>query len=214
MATRTYQLKRRAEQQAETRQRIVEAVYALHGEVGPARTTITAIAERAGVERLTVYRHFPDEGALFTACSAHFRREVPLPDPAEWERREDPVDRLRAVLAAFYAYFRRGEAVLAQVTQDARRMPLLAETLAPWESYLTAVHDDLLARWAPEGRARARLSAVLRHALQFDTWRSLVRGEGEGKSALGDEDVVDLMTALSLVVVNRFTPSAPRGGLP
>ena len=84
MATRKYEKKRRAEQESETRRRIVQAVFELHGEIGPARTTIKAIAERAGVERLTVYRHFADEGAIFAACDAHFRSETPPPDPAEW----------------------------------------------------------------------------------------------------------------------------------
>src|ERR671929_225345 len=104
MATRKYELKRRAEQQAETRRRIVEAIVALHREVGPARTTIKAITERAGVERLTVYRHFADETAMFQACSAHFAAEVvPPPDPAEWEGVGDRAERLRAALLAFYA---------------------------------------------------------------------------------------------------------------
>src|ERR687886_2593455 len=102
MATRKYQQKRRAEQQAETRRRIVEAMVALHGEVGPARTTIKAIAERAGVERLTVYRHFADEGEIFAACSAHFQTEMPPPDPAAWAGVTDPAERLRAALLAFY----------------------------------------------------------------------------------------------------------------
>src|SRR4051812_13594626 len=106
--SRKYEQKRRAEQQAETRRRIVEAMVALHGEVGPARTTISAIAERAGVERLTVYRHFEDETAMFEACSAHFAAEVaPPPDPAAWADMPDPAERLRTALLAFYAYFRR-----------------------------------------------------------------------------------------------------------
>src|SRR5215218_5679232 len=98
MATRRYQKKRRAEQEAETRQRIVEAVFALHRECGPARTTISAIAERAGVERLTVYRHFKGEAELFAACSAHFRAEVPPPDPASWVTIREPAARVRSAL--------------------------------------------------------------------------------------------------------------------
>src|SRR5215210_6391266 len=94
-APRKYEQKRHAEQQAETRQRIVEAMVALHAEVGPARTTISAIAERAGVERLTVYRHFADETAMFQACSAHFATEVAWPDPAGWAGVADPAERLR-----------------------------------------------------------------------------------------------------------------------
>src|SRR5215210_4510913 len=99
-APRKYEQKRRAEQQAETRRRIVEAMVALHRELGPARTTITAIAERAGVERLTVYRHFADETAMFQACSAHFATKVAPPDPAEWAGVAEPAERLRAALLA------------------------------------------------------------------------------------------------------------------
>ncbi len=108
MATRRYQQKRRAEQQAETRQRIVEAMVDLHREVGPARTTISAIAERAGVERLTVYRHFPDERSMFEACTSHYATQVPGPDPAAWAGIEEPAERLRAALLAFYDYYRPG----------------------------------------------------------------------------------------------------------
>src|SRR5919112_1408359 len=104
MATRKYTQTRRAGQQSETRQRIIEAVAALHGEIGPARTTIKAIAERAGVERLTVYRHFADESAIFAACDAHFQAETPPPDPAEWAGITDATARLRAALFAFYSY--------------------------------------------------------------------------------------------------------------
>src|ERR687890_2415321 len=106
MATRRYEKKRRAEQQAETRQRIVEAMVALHREVGPARTTISAIGERGGVERLTVYRHFPDERSMFEACTTHYATEVPQPDPARWADIDDPAERLRAVLLNFYDYYR------------------------------------------------------------------------------------------------------------
>src|SRR3954469_20083307 len=82
--TRKYELKKRAERQAETRRRIVEATEELHRTVGPARTTISEIAERAGVQRLTVYNHFPEERELFAACSAHFMAEVPPPSPRDW----------------------------------------------------------------------------------------------------------------------------------
>src|ERR671929_1986201 len=117
MTTRTYQQTRRAQHQAETRRRIVEAMVALHQEVGPARTTISAIAERAGVERLTVYRHFPDERSMFEACTAHYATVVPQPDPARWESIEAPAERLRAALLEFYDYYRRAEQMLTHATR-------------------------------------------------------------------------------------------------
>src|SRR4051794_21865174 len=144
MATRKYQKKRRAEQQSETRRQIVEAVASLHGEIGPAQTTIKAIAERAGVERLTVYRHFADEGAIFAACDAHFKAETPPPDPAAWAGITDPAMRLRAALLAFYGYYRRGEDMIANAQRDAPQLPALAAVLAPARQFVGAVRDDLV----------------------------------------------------------------------
>ena len=201
MATRKYHQKRRAEQQAETRQRIVEALVALHREVGPARTTISAVAERAGVERLTVYRHFSDETAMFEACSAHFAREVAWPDPAGWAQVEEPSERLRAALLAFYDYYRRGEDMFVQVQRDAPLLPALVAVLSPWDVFMGEVRDGLLEGWGAKRAARARLAAVIAHALRFETWRSLARAE-----ALGDAEAADLMVALA-----RAARTAPAG---
>jgi AcrR family transcriptional regulator len=192
MATRKYEKKRRAEQESETRRRIVEAVYALHGEIGPARTTIKAIAERAGVERLTVYRHFADEGAIFAACDAHFRSETPPPDPAAWADIADPAERLRAALVAFYGFYRRGESMIAKAERDAADLPALAAVMAPRDRFIAAVREDLVTAWPAQDRARARLAAAIAHALRFDTWRSLARAEG-----LEDAEAADLMVDLA-----------------
>ena len=192
MATRTYQKKRRAEQQAETRQRIVEAMVGLHREVGPARTTISAIAERAGVERLTVYRHFPDETAMFQACTAHYATEVPGPDPAAWADIEEPAERLRAALLAFYDYYGRAEEMLVHAVRDAPQLPALAAALTPWEEFVGRVREELLEGWGAAGPARAGLTAAIAHAFKFETWRSLARAE-----KLGDAEVSDLMVSLA-----------------
>jgi len=192
MAARKYEKKRRAEQESETRRRIVEAVFALHGEIGPARTTIKAIAQRAGVERLTVYRHFADEGAIFAACDAHFRSETPPPDPAAWADIVDPAERLRAALVAFYGFYRRGENMIANAERDAVGLPALAVLMAPRDAILAAVREDLLAAWAVGDRARTRLAAAIAHALRFDTWRSLARVEG-----LEDAEAAELMVDLA-----------------
>jgi AcrR family transcriptional regulator len=202
--TRKYELRQRAERQAETRRRIVVAIVALHREVGPARTTISAIAERAGVERLTVYRHFADETSMFQACSAHFATEVAPPDPAAWAGVAEPAERLRAALLAFYDYYRRGEDMHAQVFRDAPLLPALAAVLAPWGALVDAVRDDLVEGWkAPRrGPSRACLAAAVAHALRFETWRSLARAEG-----LDDAEVADLMVTLA-----RAAAAAPPPG--
>ena len=196
MATRTYRQKRRAEQQAETRQRIVEAMVGLHREVGPVRTTISAIAERAGVERLTVYRHFPDERAMFEACTTHYATEVPGPDPETWAGIEEPAERLRTALLSFYEYYRRAEDVLTHAVRDLPQLPALAVVLSPWEEFVGRVRDEMLEGWKAKGRARARLTAAVAHALRFETWRSLARAE-----ALGDAEAADLMVTLAEAAV-------------
>jgi AcrR family transcriptional regulator len=197
MKTRKYELKQRAERQAETRQRIVEALVALHRTIGPARTTISAVAERAGVERLTVYRHFADETAMLQACSAHFATEVPAPDPATWADIADPADRLRAALLAVYDFWRRGEDMWAHVFRDAPQVPVVAATVAPLEAFLLTVRDGLAEAW--DSPSRPRLAAVIDHALRFETWRSLARVEG-----LDDATTAALMVELVRVTAEPF----------
>ena len=128
---RRYELKQRAEDVTATRERIVEATVELHDSVGPARTTITAIAERAGVQRLTVYRHFPDERSLFEACSGHWTARHPRPDPVTWAAVDEPEERLRVALTAIYAYYRGGEGMIGNLLRDLPGLPVLQEVAAP-----------------------------------------------------------------------------------
>ncbi|MFW6199453.1 MAG: TetR/AcrR family transcriptional regulator [Gemmatimonadota bacterium] len=174
----------------QTRQRIVEATRALHEEVGPAATTITAIAERAGVQRLTVYRHFPDDAALLRACSADWREDHPLPDPSDWTGLEDPVARLRRALEEMYRYFRRGAPMLESILRDQEEVPELAEVMTPWWEYLREVAGGLAAGWGVDGERQRMLRAAVGHALGFRTWQSLA---DEG---LSEEDAVELMVSL------------------
>ncbi|HMA01510.1 MAG: TetR/AcrR family transcriptional regulator, partial [Gemmatimonas sp.] len=207
MKKRKYELKQRAERLAEVRHRILDAVVALHEELGPARTTISAIAERAGVERLTVYRHFADESSLFGACFAHFSEKVPPPNPATWSDIEDPVDRLRAALLAFYAYYERGEDMLSHVMQDAPRIPALAAVVRPWGEFVDAVRAALVKGWGVKGHARRHLAAALGHALRFESWQSLTRFEGLTRS-----DAADLMVALAQTAATSRGRSSARVG--
>jgi AcrR family transcriptional regulator len=168
---RTYQLKRRAERQDETRQRIVEAAIELHQAIGPARTTISEIAQRAGVGRVTVYRHFPDEPTLARACSGlYFERHSP-PDIEAWRAIADPCERLRAGLRETYAYHRATESMMTHVLADARDHPVMEPYHALWRR----ASEILAAGWGVRGRSRTLLKAGMALALSFDTWRTLVR---------------------------------------
>src|SRR6478752_8755159 len=171
---RPYRLQQRAESQQQTRLRITEAAMELHGTVGPARTTISAVAERAGVQRATVYRHFADERALFAACSAHWNAQHPPPDPTPWVAIADPDERFAVALAALYAWYRDGEPMLANLLRDEAAVPVLRdELLPPLHGYLAAMTDLLLRGRGARGRRRARTSAALAHAVSFAGWRSL-----------------------------------------
>jgi AcrR family transcriptional regulator len=178
----------RAEQQAQTRLRIADAAVDLHQSVGPARTTISAIADRAGVERLTVYRHFPDEPALFAACSGRFLAQHPPPDLGQPMTDPSPMGRLDRVLAVLYPYYRHTEPMLSALTRDAVAVPLVAEYLAPYMTMLNEVSDALA---APFSANRRRVRAAIGHALAFATWRSLALQEG-----LSDGEAAALMSAL------------------
>jgi AcrR family transcriptional regulator len=185
---RRYELKRRAERQDETRQRIVEAAIELHQTIGPAATTFSEIADRAGVGRVTVYRHFPDESTLAHACSGLYFERHPAPDPAGWRAIVNPEQRLRAGLRETYAYHRATEAMMTHVLADARDHPVMAPYHAHWQR----AADVLAAPWRTRGRRRAMLRAGIALALSFDTWRTLVREQG-----LTEEQAVDLMQRLN-----------------
>lgn len=172
---RRYEKRARATKEQETRQRILEAALALHGSVGPARTTISAIAERAGVRRATVYRHFPDERALFLGCSGLFRERNPPPDPATWAGIDDPGERLDAALEAIYGWYEQIEPLLTAVVRDVDTMPIIAELQAGRIAYLGAVEDRLAMGWGVRGTAARRLRATIGLALDFLAWRTLHR---------------------------------------
>jgi len=168
---RKYELKRRAERQAETRQRIVEAAVSLHSTVGPARTTIAAIAARAGVQRQTVYAHFPSEADLFRACSVHWSALHPFPEDDRWAGIERPDERLRAALDAVYAWYEQVEEDLAVFRRDAELHPVDAELVAEEDARLARIAAGLATSWP----RRKAVRATIGHALEFETWRSLVR---------------------------------------
>jgi AcrR family transcriptional regulator len=189
--TRKYDMKRRAKRQEQTRRRIVEATVELHQTVGMARTTISAIAEKAGVQRLTVYRHFPDERALFSACSGHWNAANPPPDPALWTQIADPEERLRAALAEVYAYHRQTEPMMANVVRDAQVHPLTREMAEPYFRHWERMRYVLATGWGVGDERLALLLGALGHALDFQTWRSLVRQQD-----LGDEQAVEAMVGM------------------
>lgn len=181
--TRTYTKGKRAEHEAETRDRIVEAALALHGEVGPSATTISMIAERAGVQRHTVYAHLPDERSIYMACSGLHLDRAPPPSPAAWETLNDPSARLKAALTALYGWFAENDALLAAVLRDAERNTVLAEVSGlRFGGPMVAIYGSLAAGLGDRGQAALTL------ALSFHTWRTL-RQHG-----LAAEATVELMT--------------------
>jgi AcrR family transcriptional regulator len=187
LVSRPYQLKRRAESQAETRDRIVDAAIALHETIGPAATTVSDIAARAGVGRVTVYRHFPDEPSLARACSGRYFERHPAPDPDGWAKIADPDERFRTALRETYAHHRATEAMMTHVLADARDH----EVLAPYHAHWSGAADVLAAAWPARDRRRRHLRAAIALALSFDTWRALVREGG-----LSDRQAVEVARRL------------------
>jgi AcrR family transcriptional regulator len=188
---RPYRMTRRAELEEQTRRRITESTVALHEELGPARTSISAVAERAGVRRSTVYRHFPDEEALFAACSSHWRADNPPPDPRSWATIEDPAQRTEAALRELYAFYGRTEGMYTSLLRDEPVVPIVHRLLGDFYGYLRAIQDLLMTGRGLRGRAARRTRAAIGHALSFPTWSSLTREQG-----LTDADAVALMCSL------------------
>jgi AcrR family transcriptional regulator len=189
-AKRKYELKKRADQMGETRLRITEAAIELHGTVGPSRMTLSAVAERAGVERRTLYRHFPSEVDLFAACSTHYFTANPWPDLGEWRAIRDPQQRLERALDDLYAYYERTDPMLSNVLRDAELVDFARDAVAPLHAYLEEAAEILTIGRQARGRRRQRLGGALRHALAFSTWRSL------STNGIGRPDAAKLMTAV------------------
>ncbi len=186
---RRYEKRTRATQEQKTRQRIVEAAIALHGTVGPARTTISAIADHAGVRRATVYRHFPDERALFLGCSGTWRERNPLPDPATWAAIADPAARLEAALDALYRWYEQAEPMLSALLRDMAAVPIIAELQTGRLAYLANVEDGLAQGWGARGTTATRLRAAIGLALDFFAWRTL------SERGLGRADAIAVMSS-------------------
>jgi AcrR family transcriptional regulator len=181
---RKYELKKRAAAMAETHERITEAAIELHGTVGPSRTTLSAVAKRAGVERRTLYRHFPTEADLFAACSAHYFAANPWPALDDWRATRDPRQRLQQALDDLYAYYERNAPMLSNALRDAELNGLARAAIAPLHAYIDQAAEVLVM-----GRRRLQAAAV-RHALAFSTWQSLATNGVKRK------DAVRLVTAL------------------
>jgi len=188
---RPYKMKRRAELEAQTKQRITESAVALHGSLGPARTSMKAVAEHAGVPRSTVYRHFPDEEALFGACSAHWAAENPPPDVSRWEKIDDPEERLETALDELYAYYRRAGDMLDKLLRDEASVPMVAKLFAPYHQFLEMITGMLMGGRGLRGKARDRVRAAIDHTISFRTWQQLT-----GEQRLSDREAAELMRRL------------------
>lgn len=188
---RRYRMTRRAQAEQRTRLRIIESTVELHGTLGPARTSVSAVARHAGVRRSTVYRHFPDEHALFSACTAHWTAAHPLPEINRWRAIDRPAARLMRALREMYAHYRRTERMMTNILRDGATMPIVGRMLGGYRDYLDAARDALLSGRGVREPERRQVSAAIGHALTFGAWRSLTREQG-----LTDAQAAGLMCRL------------------
>jgi AcrR family transcriptional regulator len=200
---RKYELRRRAAGMEETSRRIAAAAMELHGSVGPARTTVTAVAERAGVQRHTVYRHFPTDDALFTACSGLWEQMHPWPDLERWRALADPAERLATGLDELYGWYEQVESMLANLYRDAPLVPVIADHMGAMNAFLAEADRVLAAPWP----RRKLVAAAVRHVADFQTWRSLARDGG-----LDRRQAVRLATAMVEGAVTRTPAAAAAAG--
>ena len=179
-------MRRRQEAVNETRARIAAASFELHATIGPAQTTISAIAERAGVQRHTVYRHFPDLNSLFQACTAHGLRVTEFPHGSAWRGVDDPVERLRTGLSQLYAYYRANARLVGNVLRDS---PLFADVGGDeeYQERFAEMHTVLAEPWRVDEGTRPRLQTAIGHAMAFETWQSLTQ------HGMSDDDAREMM---------------------
>src|SRR5215203_1234135 len=188
---RKYEMKRRAERMRETRRRITEATVELHQAVGPARTTVSAIAQKAGVQRHTYYAHFPETKDLYQACTAHYLQRNPLPEPSRWEEIPGSEERLRVALSEVYRYYSGNEAMMTNVLRDMPFDPVLQENNALLFRHWEAMRETIADAFEASGERRETLLGAVALALELQTWRTLVRQQG-----LEDDRAVELMVGM------------------
>jgi AcrR family transcriptional regulator len=192
----------RLEQIEETRRRIAEAALELHSTLGPARTSISAIAERAGVQRHTVYHHFPDLISLFKACTEHGLRTIDPPDPETWRTIEDPIERVDQALGELYPLYRQNARLIGNVMRDMAALPELIEGSRQFLDLNEAWFKALADGWPPDRARNPSLEAGIRHALDFGTWLSLT------SQGLSDEEARTAMTSFVSLMAPRTVPAA------
>jgi len=175
VAARPYATSKRAATRDATRQRIVDATIELHRTVGDVGLTITEVARRAEVSRVTVYRHFPDQASLLSACTGHYFAQHAPPDPAAWSSIPDPLERLEVALRAVYGWFDETGEMVGRGEEDAPTNPVLAELLVPFGVAWDRMRDGIDAGWPSRSMVRR---AMIGHALAFSTWKSLRRTQG------------------------------------
>lgn len=202
-APRGYTMRARQDGVDQTRLRITEATMRLHERVGPAATTVSAVADLAGVTRLTVYRHFPDDESMVRACSGHWRALHPGPDSTTWASIDDPVQRLRTALSDTYAWSRGAAPMMTKIYRDLHLMPaFVSESLGQEQQSRVAI---LSRGFKAPGRKTKRLRSALAHALDFRTWHSLCVLGG-----LRDDEAVQLMLATVSAAVQTPAPAPHR----
>lgn len=189
----------------QTRDRIVAAAFGLHATIGPSRTTIRAIADRAGVQRHTVYAHFPDLDSLYEACTAHGIRSSGMPEPDGWHAVPDPLDRLRHGLREMVAWYRTNDQMLGNVLFDIDPSAPPPTAPDPFELRMGSLHEALAEGWEVGPDRRPTVEAVIGHALAFATWKSLAQG------GLTDEQVVAVLVGLVTRVADGSIPSVVLG---
>ena len=204
-SVRDYTQRKRAESAAETRQRITDAVVRLHSTIGAAETTVTAVAAEAGVQRLTVYRHFPGGNPdLVRACAAHVQATYPMPDVEKWQGIADPQARLTVALGDLYAYFRAGGPLLSLADRDAPEVPVLAELMALAMRPLVETAHGVVGGWPEPVPSRDLLGAAVQHAFQLTTWKSLADA-----GDVTDAEIVCVMMAMVRAAATRAADFRP-----
>ena len=188
---RKYEMKRRAERQKETHRRITEAAVELHQTVGPARTTVSAIADKAGVQRHTYYAHFPELKELYQACMGHYVERNPVPEPSSWADVADAEERLRVALSEVYTYYSGNEAMVSNVLRDAALDPIVQEIMVPFDQYWETVRDVIADAFEASGERHEELLGAIALAQDFQTWRTLVR-----QQELSQDRAVELMVGM------------------
>lgn len=170
---------------ARSRAKLLSAATELLVDSGPRAVTVDAVAERSGVAKSTLYRHWPSRDALLVDV---MRSHVPDTPSVDLSRGFESA--LREQLSIAVGVFSDPEwlRILPSLVSLQHHVPQMAELMASDRDASLAMLRDVIELGVAEGRLPAGIEPLnVFHLLIGPLMFAVLSGDGERLPALADE---------------------------